>query len=86
MVSLSTFCAPSNLPSINQPKKLISKNQSQNPLENDFKYFLKNNQRPSILFFHAENCSWCKKMEPIFTEIAQNLKFTAIDFYMIDGK
>lgn len=46
---------------------------------------LQSNQKPSVLFFHMNNCGWCKKMDPIYEEVLKNTKFAGINFYKIEG-
>ncbi len=47
---------------------------------------LTNKKEQAILFFHMDGCGWCKKMEPVYQEIAQNPTFANIQFYSVNGK
>ena len=46
---------------------------------------LQNNHKPSVLFFHMNNCGWCKKMDPIYEQALKNPKFAGVNFYKIEG-
>lgn len=39
--------------------------------------------RPMVILFHAEWCSWCKKMGPEYAKAEEELK-DQVDFYIMD--
>jgi len=42
-------------------------------------------KEPAILFFHMNGCGWCKKMEPVYEQVAQQPAFASIQFYSVNG-
>jgi thiol-disulfide isomerase/thioredoxin len=47
---------------------------------------LHNDKQPSVIFFHMDGCGWCKKMAPVFEQVAQNQEFAGLQFYNVDGR
>lgn len=53
--------------------------------QQDLQNLLDSNEEPSVLFFHMNGCGWCRKMDPIYDEVAANPEFKHIKFYKIEG-
>ena len=47
---------------------------------------IKEHKEPAIIFFHMDNCGFCKKMDPVLHEIVKNSRFDAIKFYSVNGR
>ena len=54
--------------------------------QEDLQNILSNKKEPAILFFHMNGCGWCKKMDPVYQEVAKNSDFASIQFYSVNGK
>ena len=68
------------LPEINvEPVKEVK-------LKEELRELLENPQEKSIIFLHMNGCGWCKKMEPVFNEVALNSEFSSTKFYSVDGR
>ena len=52
----------------------------------DLQDILSNKKELAILFFHMNGCGWCKKMDPVYQEVAKNPDFASIQFYSVNGK
>jgi len=52
----------------------------------DMLHDVMNKKEPAVIFFHMTNCGWCKKMDPVYDEVAKNSKFASIQFYKANGK
>lgn len=47
---------------------------------------LHSSKQPSVVFFHMDGCGWCKKMKPVFEQVAHNKDFAGLQFYNVDGR
>lgn len=47
--------------------------------------FLQNNQGPSAVLYHMDNCHYCKQTKPQFEQLAQSNQFNHVTFYTAHG-
>lgn len=47
--------------------------------------FLAKNQGASAVLYHMDNCYYCKKTKPMFTDLACDDRFDDIAFYSVNG-
>jgi thiol-disulfide isomerase/thioredoxin len=66
---------------VQEPKKIIEIDQ-----EDTLRAALHNDKQPSVIFFHMDGCGWCKKMAPVFEQIAKDPKFADLQFYNVNGR
>ncbi len=64
-----------------QPRPIIEINT-----QDALRAALHSNKQPSVVFFHMDGCGWCKKMLPVFEQVASNKDFAGIQFYNVDGR
>jgi len=54
--------------------------------QDDLNDLLQNSNKSSVIFFYMDGCGWCKKMEPVFAEVAENPEFASVGFYHLNGR
>lgn len=80
-LTLSLLLIASTLVGCRHETNAITEIASQEDLRN----LLTESQGPIVVAMHMQNCGWCKKMEPIIEQTAQEKQLKNISFYRANG-